>query len=182
MGFFHFHNIAAIVSTRTLRRSRAYGFVNAVGASPANCHQARLYFCPDSSPRLHSRIFAVLWKIADTATIPTAQQSTITNLYTALFNRAPDANGLAMDATKSLTVTAGVGGSSVRGGSGGDAITLAATGTGVDTIGYFNASVSKQDFVNAAGTALGKQDEIVNFKSGTDKISLGLSSRRPNRC
>lgn len=79
-----------------------------------------------------------------------------------------------LDATKALTVMAGASGSSIRGGSGGDAITLAATGTGVDTIGYFSASQSQQDFVNAAGTALAKQDEIVNFRTGTDKISLGF--------
>jgi len=75
-------------------------------------------------------------------------------------------------ASKALTIKAGVAGSRISSGTAGDAITLAATGNGVDTIVYKTLGLSSQDFVNAAGSASAKQDTIVNFVSGTDKIDL----------
>jgi len=78
-------------------------------------------------------------------------------------------------ATKALTINVGTAGSSINSGSAGDAITLSTTGTGVDTIFYKSAESSLQDFDNPAGTASARQDTIVNFVSGTDKIRIAPS-------
>ncbi|QEI07164.1 DUF4214 domain-containing protein [Pigmentiphaga aceris] len=75
-------------------------------------------------------------------------------------------------ATKAFSVNVASTGASIRSGNGGDAITLASSGPAIDTIIYTSASQSRQDFVNAAGTAAATQDEIVNFQFGADKINL----------
>ncbi|QEI08655.1 hypothetical protein FXN63_24520 [Pigmentiphaga aceris] len=69
------------------------------------------------------------------------------------------------------TILGGQAGGRIIGGAGGDLITLY-QGGGADTVAYQRAADSRQDFVNAAGTAASTQDAISNFAVGVDKIDL----------
>jgi len=73
--------------------------------------------------------------------------------------------------TASDTIASGRAGGLIIGGKGGDAIALY-VGGGVDTVAFLTAGDSKQDFVNAAGAAVGTQDAISGFATGTDKIDV----------
>jgi len=73
--------------------------------------------------------------------------------------------------TASDTIVGGRAGGLIVGGAGGESTTLY-SGGGVDTLAYLSAADSRQDFVNASGTAASTQDAISNFATGVDKIDL----------